>query len=108
MMTGGMEFPVSMENAVNLNVQLATDDSSIDAPMADEIHLYGDYNTLNNKPTLNGFTIEGDMHEQDPTVPEWAKAPEKPQYSADDVGAMPVGSINALDAGDFAEMWENN
>lgn len=108
MMTGGMDFPVSMENAVNLDVQLSTDGSSIDAAMADEIHLYGDYNTLNNKPTLNGFTIQGDMHEQDPTVPEWAKAPEKPQYSADDVGAMPVGSINALDAGDFAEMWENN
>lgn len=108
MMTGGIEFPVSMENAVNLDVQLSTDDSSIDAAMADEIHLDGDYNTLNNKPTLNGFTIVGDMHEQDPTVPEWAKAPEKPQYSADDVGAMPVGSINALDAGDFAEMWENN
>jgi hypothetical protein len=106
MMTGGMEFPVSMENAVNLNVQLATDDSSIDAPMADEIHLYGDYNTLNNKPTLNGFTIEGDMHEQDPTVPEWAKAPEKPQYSADDVGAIPNGAIRVLDDGDFWEMLE--
>ena len=105
-MTGGMEFPVSMENAVNLNVQLATDDSSIDAPMADEIHLYGDYNTLNNKPTLNGFTIEGDMHEQDPTVPEWAKAPEKPQYSADDVGAIPNGAIRVLDDGDFWEMLE--
>lgn len=48
------------------------------------------------------------MHEQDPTVPEWAKAPDKPQYSAEDVGAIPVGAINALDAGDFAEMWDNN
>lgn len=66
------------------------------------------YKDLLDKPKLNGETFEGDMHEQDPTVPEWAKAPEKPQYSADDVGAMPVGSINALDAGDFAEMWENN
>lgn len=95
-----------MQRLMNLNVQLATDDSSIDAPMADEIHLYGDYNTLNNKPTLNGFTIEGDMHEQDPTVPEWAKAPEKPQYSADDVGAIPNGAIRVLDDGDFWEMLE--
>lgn len=106
MMTGGMEFPVSMENAVNLNVQLSTDNSSIDASMVDEIHLDGDYNTLNNKPTLNGFTIQGDMHELDPTVPEWAKAPEKPQYSADDVGAIPVGAMIELDEGDLEEMWD--
>lgn len=108
MMTSGIDFPVSMENSVNLQVQLSTDSADVKADMVDEMHLYGDYNDLQNKPTLNGFTIQGDMHEQDPTVPDWAKQPERPQYSAADVGAMPTGSIEVLDAGDFAEMWEIN
>ena len=30
--------------------------------------------------------------ETDPTVPEWAKAPEKPSYTAAEVGALPVGT----------------
>lgn len=71
-----------------------------------------DYNELNNKPSLNGVTIEGDMvnedlgiptktsdltndsgfisQETDPTVPSWAKAPTKPTYTAGEVGALPA------------------
>ena len=30
--------------------------------------------------------------ESDPTVPDWAKQPEKPSYTAEEVGAMPVGT----------------
>ena len=30
--------------------------------------------------------------EEDPTVPEWAKAPEKPAYTAEEVGAQPKGN----------------
>lgn len=33
----------------------------------------------------------GTMTETDPTVPEWAKQPEKPTYTADEVGAQPKG-----------------
>lgn len=29
------------------------------------------------------------IDEEDPTVPEWAKQPEKPRYTADEVGAIP-------------------
>ena len=32
-----------------------------------------DYNKLINKPTLNGETIQNNMKEKDPTVPEWVK-----------------------------------
>lgn len=32
------------------------------------------------------------IEESDPTVPEWAKQPEKPTYTASEVGALPVGT----------------
>lgn len=32
------------------------------------------------------------IEETDPTVPEWAKQPEKPTYTASEVGALPVGT----------------
>ena len=35
-----------------------------------------DYNKLINKPTLDGETIQNDMKEKDPTVPEWVKKAE--------------------------------
>lgn len=31
----------------------------------------------------------GEFEEIDPTVPDWAKQPEKPKYTADEVGALP-------------------
>lgn len=47
-----------------------------------------DYNKLSNLPTLNGEVIKGDIVESDPTVPAWAKAQTKPQYTAVEVGAV--------------------
>ncbi len=35
------------------------------------------------------------MKEMDPTVPAWAKEPDKPSYTADEVGADPSGSAQA-------------
>lgn len=64
------------------------------------------YKELLDKPKLNGETIDGDMNETDPTVPAWAKTPTKPEYNAEEVGAIPEGAMVQLDAGDFAEMWE--
>lgn len=37
----------------------------------------------------------GIIVETDPTVPAWAKAPTKPAYTAEEVGADPVGSADA-------------
>lgn len=34
----------------------------------------------------------GITSETDPTVPEWAKQPEKPTYTADEIGAQPKGN----------------
>lgn len=47
------------------------------------------YASLFNKPSLNGREINGNIDEIDPTVPEWAKTPDKPSYSASEIeGAM--------------------
>lgn len=43
--------------------------------------------------------------ESDPTVPEWAKQPEKPRYSAEEVGAL--GEYVQVDISDqYASAWE--
>lgn len=75
--------------------------------LADEIKLSKDYNSLENLPKLDGRTIIGDIPELDPTVPGWAKAPTKPDYNAEEVGAIPEGAIRVLDDGAFWEMLEN-
>ena len=74
--------------------------------LADEVHPNRNYNELLNLPKLDGRLIIGDIPELDPTVPAWAKTPTKPEYNAEEVGAIPEGAMVQLDAGDFAEMWE--
>ena len=37
----------------------------------------------------------GIKQEVDPTVPDWAKQPEKPEYTADEVGAIPAAELPA-------------
>lgn len=108
---------IQQEMVVDMPMQIEVFEYGADMPMDSEnldfdmgyngdVSIPTSYNSLSDKPTLDGKTIQGDMHEQDPTVPELAKAPEKPQYSADDVGAIPNGAIRVLDDGDFWEMLE--
>ena len=69
-----------------------------------------DYSDLENKPTINGVTLEGNKtlddigaqskgnyltSESDPTVPSWAKNPVKPTYTADEVGADVSGTAES-------------
>lgn len=91
----GIEFAVTFSESPGFDVD-----------MVDEMRVSRSYNDLEDKPRLNGETIVGDMVETDPTVPNWAKAPTKPEYNAEEVGAIPEGAMVQLDAGDFAEMWE--
>lgn len=60
-----------------------------------------DYNELINKPKLNGRVIVGDVEEQDPTVPDWAKQPAKPQYTPEEIG------ISAIPLAEIADMFKN-
>lgn len=70
------------------------------------------YNDLSNKPQINSVELSGNKTaedlglqpagnyltgESDPTVPEWAKQDNKPEYTADEVGAVAVnqGDENA-------------
>lgn len=38
---------------------------------------------------VNNYLKANPIEESDPTVPEWAKNPEKPSYTAEEVGALP-------------------
>ncbi len=103
MMDGG-DFRVELDNLdfpMNISGDLDFDMDSNGVPVPIS------YKELLDKPKLNGETIEGNMNEIDPTVPDWAKSPTKPEYSAEDVGAIPEGSIRILGDGDFWEMLEN-
>ncbi len=39
--------------------------------------------------TIDGVSITPVTEETDPTVPDWAKTPAKPEYTAEEVGALP-------------------
>lgn len=93
-----------MSERVVLNVR---DEDRVELDPSDNIFVDADYKKLKNLPKLDGRPIIGDIPELDPTVPDWAKAPTKPVYSAEDVGAIPEGSIRVLGDGDFWEMLEN-
>lgn len=41
------------------------------------------------KEAVGAYMQEHPLEETDPTVPDWAKQPEKPTYTAEDVGALP-------------------
>ena len=55
------------------------------------------YNTLDKRITTleeNGGSGGGIMDETDPTVPDWAKQPTKPTYTADEVGAYTKSEVD--------------
>lgn len=63
------------------------------------------YEELENLPTLDGVKIIGNIRERDPTVPDWAKAPSKPTYRADEVGA--IAEEAAITIEELQEMFES-
>lgn len=93
-----------MSERLVLNVR---DEDRTELEASDNIFVDADYNKLKHLPKLDGRPIIGDIPELDPTVPAWAKAPTKPDYNAEEVGAIPKGAIRVLGDGDFWEMLEN-
>lgn len=65
----------------------------------------GNYENLTNLPQLDGRLIIGDIPEQDPTVPNWAKEPDPPEYTAEDIGAIPADAI--LGESELEIMWDS-
>lgn len=105
-MISGIDLNVEFSKIKPLDVELLASDS-FDLKMVDQMNLNQSYKTLDDKPKLDGRVIIGDIPELDPTVPDWAKAATPPEYTAEDVGAIPDGAITVLDSGDFEEMWES-
>ena len=91
----------------NVDLPLDVEDLELDIDGEAQVIVPTSYNDLDDKPQLDGRPIIGNIPELDPTVPEWAKAATPPEYTAEDVGAIPDGAITVLDAGDFEEMWES-
>ena len=73
----------------------------------------GSYNDLSNKPTnVSAFTNDSgyltSFTETDPTVPSWAKAAQKPTYTAAEVGATTTSDVNSLIASAIGNVHQFN
>lgn len=56
-----------------------------------------DYTKLKNIPTFNGKPFVGDIREEDPTVPNWAKSSTKPTYTAEELNAIDEDSAISIE-----------
>lgn len=83
----------------------ANDDLSQEIVLAEGVT---DYEDLNGKPSINGVTLEGNKtteelgivsEETDPTVPLWAKEPNKPTYDYNEITGKPT-----LFSGDYNDL----
>lgn len=51
------------------------------------------------KQAVKEYLKDNPLEETDPTVPDWAKEPQKPTYTAEEVGALPTSKLpEAIDA----------
>ncbi len=55
------------------------------------------------KEAIKDYLIENPIEESDPTVPDWATQPQKPTYTAKEVGAIPKGGDPSASV-DFQEV----
>ena len=66
--------------------EIGTDGKPTDFEAKD---MTGGASTEEIKEAVGAYMQEHPFEETDPTVPDWAKRPEKPTYTAEDVGALP-------------------
>ena len=80
---------------LDVDMEIEDNDLEIDGDITETIELVDgvrDYRQLTNKPSINNVPLNDNYNEIDPTVPQWAKEPNKPHYNASEVGAMAEGS----------------
>lgn len=61
--------------------------------ISDGVLSWSNNGNLENPPDFDFSTISGTFNETDPTVPAWAKQPNKPTYTAEEVGALPADAV---------------
>lgn len=79
-------------------------EENLDASIKEEFVTFDDYEKLKNLPSLDGRKIIGDIPELDPTVPRWAKENKKPEYNAQEIGA--VDERNAITLEEIASWFD--
>ena len=90
-----------VQTVIELDAELYSDDLEFDSEFStpETLSLEGDigvihpvtandYRKLVNKPHINGTELYDNYDEIDPTVPLWAKENTKPEYTAEEVGAL--------------------
>ena len=101
-----MNIPMQMRiDGGDLNLSATMQNEAVGLELDSRVEMSMDYNALYNKPKLDGRTIQGDIREQDPTVPEWAKAQTRPTYTAEDVGAIGRGELTEIPLADLEALW---
>lgn len=90
----------------NVDLPLDVEDLELDIDGEAQVIVPTSYNDLADKPKLDGRPIIGDIPELDPTVPDWAKSPTKPEYTAEDVGAVAEKDLEAFTPSDLEIMWD--
>lgn len=101
-----MNIPLKMRiDGGDLNISATMQNEAVGLELDSRVEMSMDYNALYNKPMLDGRTIQGDIREQDPTVPDWAKTQTRPTYTAEDVGAIGRGELTEIPLADLEALW---
>lgn len=95
-----MKLKIVDDSTINMRM---SDDSSINIGLSVQEQIQpviaNNYEQLINKPSLDGREIIGNIQEQDPTVPNWAKQETKPNYDfseIEDVDSISLSFISSL------------
>lgn len=106
-----------MEGVIELDAQLYSDQTEFSSEVTtpDVVSFHGEiqgvipvamnnYRRLTNKPHINGTELYDNYDEIDPTVPSWAKESNKPEYTAEEVGALDEDAEMSLT--DVKSIWD--
>lgn len=113
-----IELDGELSPVIDFEAELCSDELEYDAEfeLQDLLELDGDigiiqravtndYRPLINKPSINGTELYDNYDEIDPTVPAWAKTESKPEYTAEEVGALDEDAEMSLT--DVKEIWDS-
>lgn len=90
-----------------MKVKVISDDPHINLKVSEQGGGSGtnDYLDLINKPSINGKELVDNFNEEDPTVPEWAKAETKPSYTPEEIGA--ISADDEMSFADVKAIWDS-